>query len=201
MNNSSSCDLSLSNTPDVELITAVAQERSAKALEELYRRYRPLLSSVINRVMNNHAEADEVLQDVFIQVWDIAGSYSSEKGHLLGWLITIARRRALDHVRQMCSYKNATDRYEKSVEPERPCTGEMFTVDREVCQNELQQQIREHLQKLPDAQREAVRLTFFQGLSQREIAARLSVPLGTVKTRIELGMRKLGRSLICDKAA
>jgi RNA polymerase sigma-70 factor (ECF subfamily) len=77
----------------------------------------------------------------------------------------------------------------------------MFTVDREVCQNELQQQIREHLQKLPDAQREAVRLTFFQGLSQREIAARLSVPLGTVKTRIELGMRKLGRSLTCDKAA
>src|SRR5215213_8070286 len=98
MKNSISCP-TLASASDVDLITAVAQERSQQALEELYRRYRSMLRSVINRVMNTDADCDDVLQDVFIQVWNQAESYSSEKGHLLGWLITLARRRALDRVR------------------------------------------------------------------------------------------------------
>ena len=185
----------------MDLITAVSEDRSQQALEELYRRYRSMLRSVINRVMNSDADADDVLQDVFIQVWNQAQSYSASKGHLLGWLITMARRRALDRVRQMCAYKNATDRYEKSVEPTKPGFHETSIVDREVWKNELQQRMDKLMSKLPEAQRQAVRLTFFQGLSQREIAAYLSVPLGTIKTRIELGMRKLGRSFVSGQAA
>ena len=192
---------SLTSASDVELITAISQDRSQRALEELYRRYRSMLRSVINRVMNTDADTDDVLQDVFIQVWNQAESYSSEKGHLLGWLITLARRRALDRVRQMCAYKNATDRYEKSVEPTKPGFQESSIVDREVWKHELQQRMNQLIHKLPEAQRQAVRLTFYQGLSQREIAAHLSVPLGTIKTRIELGMRKLGRSLAAAQAA
>jgi RNA polymerase sigma-70 factor (ECF subfamily) len=186
---------------DVELISAVSQFRSQKALEVLYRRHRPLLQNIIGRVMNSDSDCDDVLQDVFIQVWNQADAYSPEKGHLLGWLITLARRRALDRVRQMCAYKNATDRYEKSVEPPRTNVHEPSMVDREVWKNELHQRINVLMHKLPEAQQQAVRLTFFQGLSQREIAAHLSVPLGTIKTRIELGMRKLGRSLIAEQAA
>jgi RNA polymerase sigma-70 factor (ECF subfamily) len=191
----------ITGASDVELITAVSEDRSQRALEELYRRYRSMLRSVINRVMNSDADADDVLQDVFIQVWNQAQSYSSEKGHLLGWLITMARRRALDRVRQMCAYKNATDRYEKAVEPTKPGFYETSIVDREVWKNELQERMDKLMHKLPEAQRQAVRLTFFQGLSQREIAAHLSVPLGTIKTRIELGMRKLGRSFVAGQAA
>jgi RNA polymerase sigma-70 factor, ECF subfamily len=191
----------LSDATDVELITAVASERSAAALEEIYRRYQPMLRSVIMRVVNNHAEADEVLQDVFVQVWELASSYSPEKGHFLGWLVTLARRRSVDHIRRICAYQNATGRYEESVKPAAPHVNEMFIVDREVCQHELQQQVATLLQKLPEEQREAVNLTFFKGMSQREIASHLSVPLGTIKTRIELGMRKLGRSLLTQEAA
>ena len=189
----------LSDASDVALITAVAAERSGAALEEMHRRFTPMLRSVIMRVVSSTADADEVLQDVFIQVWHQADHYSSEKGHLLGWLITVARRRALDHVRKACAYRNATDRYEKVVrEPEGSANS---CVDEEVQQNELKSQMEHCLRLLPPPQREAVDLTFYKGLSQREIAARLSVPLGTVKTRIELGLRKLGRSLLATKAA
>ena len=191
----------LVSASDVDLITAISQDRSQEALEELYRRYRSMLRSVINRVMNTDSDADDVLQDVFIQVWNQASAYSPTKGHLLGWLITMARRRALDRVRQMCAYRNATDRYEKSIEPVKPGFQESSIVDREVWKHELQQRMNQLIHKLPEAQRQAVRLTFFQGLSQREIAAYLSVPLGTIKTRIELGMRKLGRSLTGQAAA
>jgi RNA polymerase sigma-70 factor (ECF subfamily) len=189
------------DTSDLELITAVSKDRSQRALEQLYRRHRDLLRSVISRVMSNDSDADDVLQDVFIQVWNQAGSYSEEKGHLLGWLITLARRRALDRVRQMCAYKRATDRYETTFDRAKPQVSELYIVEREVCQNELKQQIENHMRNLPEAQRQAVNLTFFQGLTQREIAARLSIPLGTIKTRLELGMRKLGRSLVCERAA
>src|SRR4051794_35427984 len=129
MKNNTSSFPKLATATDVELITAVSKERSQEALEELYRRHRPMLRSVISRVMNSDTDADDVLQDVFIQVWNQADSYSSEKGHLLGWLITLARRRALDRVRQMCAYKNATDRYEKAVEPSKPDIYETSIVD------------------------------------------------------------------------
>jgi RNA polymerase sigma-70 factor (ECF subfamily) len=104
-------------------------------------------------------------------------------------------------VRQNCAYKNATDRYEKSVSTPQNGFQESSTVDREVWKNELRQRMSQLMHKLPEAQRNAVRLTYYQGLSQREIAAHLSVPLGTIKTRIELGMRKLGRSLVACEAA
>lgn len=191
----------LVNATDLDLIRAVSENRSQQALETLYRRHRPLLQSVIGRVMNSESDVDDVLQDVFIQVWNQASAYSSEKGHLLGWLITLARRRALDRVRQMCAYRNATVRYENSVEPPRPGSLGTCTVDKEVQHHELQERMSTLMHRLPEAQRQVVRLTFYQGLSQREIAAHLSVPLGTIKTRIELGMRKLGRSLLAEQAA
>lgn len=190
----------ITSASDVELVEAVSRDRSQNALEELYRRHRPVLRSVIHRVMNSDADTDDVLQDVYIQLWNQAGSYSAKKGQLLGWLITVARRRALDRVRQNCAYRNATDRYEKTMAKPEMLQQEASSVDREVWKHELRDRMSGLLQKLPEAQRDAVRLTYYQGLSQREIAARLAVPLGTIKTRIELGMRKLGRSLMWEAA-
>jgi RNA polymerase sigma-70 factor (ECF subfamily) len=192
---------SLTDASDTALITAVSQDRSAQALEVLYRRHRALLRTVISRVLNGDNDADDVLQDVFIQVWEQAGSYSEEKGNLLGWLVTLARRRALDRVRRNCSYKHATDRFEAVVEHMSAERRETFDVHRAVSRNEMSRTIHSHLQMLPEPQREAVSLAFLEGLSQRELAQRLSTPLGTVKTRIELGLRKLGRALAHQKAA
>jgi RNA polymerase sigma-70 factor (ECF subfamily) len=194
-------DSSSASASDNELISAVANDRSAKALETLYRRHRPMLRSVIARVLNTDSDADDVLQKVLIQVWHHAESYSADKGNLLGWLITLARRRSVDHVRKVCAYRTVTERYEKQCEPTKPNFTDTFIVDREVYQNELQQQMTAVMNKLPEAQREAIGLTYYQGLSQREISSRLSVPLGTIKTRIELGMRKLGRTWVSEQAA
>jgi RNA polymerase sigma-70 factor (ECF subfamily) len=185
----------LSDASDIELITAVSQDRSQKALENLYHRHRHLLRSVIRRILITDADCDDALQDVLLQVWEKAASFSPEKGNILGWLSTMARRRALDRVRKMCAYRNATDRYERTMETADAYASDLYTVEPEVCRNENREQILTHLEKLPEAQLQVVNLTYFQGLSQREIAARLSIPLGTIKTRIELGMQKLGRSL------
>ena len=187
-------------TLDADLVRSIAEFRSEKALQELYRRHQPLLRSVIRRVLNSDTETDDVLQDVFLQVWNNASAYSPEKGQFLGWLITVARRRAVDRLRQICAYKNATDRFEASLEPETP-NFQQSTTEQEVQHNELRDRISTHLGKLPEAQQQVVKLTYFQGLSHREIAARLSVPLGTIKTRIELGIRKLSRSLLTEQAA
>ena len=181
---------------DAELMAEVANNRSAKALETLYRRHRQVLRSVIMRVLDNDADGEEVLQDVFVQLWQQASSFSSEKGQLLGWLIIVARRRALDRVRRKLAYQAATTRFEKTV-PADSAEHQPSAVDREIRQHELDKLI----QELPPAQGLAVKLTFFDGLSQREIASHLSVPLGTIKTRIELGVKKLSRMMEFAEAA
>ena len=181
---------------DADLMVEVAQNRSARALEILYRRHRQVLRSVIMRVLDNEADGEEVLQDVFVQLWQQASSFSSEKGQLLGWLIIVARRRALDRVRRKLAYQAATTRFEKTAPSDLP-EHRPNVVDREIRQHELNDLIEE----LPPNQGIAVKLTFVDGLSQREIASHLSVPLGTIKTRIELGVKKLSRMMELAEAA
>jgi RNA polymerase sigma-70 factor (ECF subfamily) len=175
--------------------------RSEYALEVIYQRHSPLLRSVAMRILSNYAEVDDVLQDVFIHLWDRSTDYSSEKGQLLGWLVTITRRRALDRVRQRSAYQNATNRYEEKCKHAMGQASSACVVDKEVQQHELHDLVMHSIENLPPNQGEVVQLTFFKGLSQREIAAHLALPLGTVKTRIELGMRKLSRSLAVQKVA
>lgn len=190
----------LARLDDETLMALITEEQSQKALEVLYHRHRPVLRGVIGRVVGVDADVDDVLQDVFLQVWRQSDTFSPQKGQLLGWLITIARRRALDRVRQLSSYQRATNRYEESIKPEVQQAADS-TVEREVRHHELSEVFDELIAGLPKEQGMAVRLTFYNGLSQREIASKLSLPLGTVKTRIELAVRKLGRSNLCREAA
>ncbi len=177
--------------PDEILMKAVTDERSETALEQLYQRYSHVLRSVISRVIRDDSEVDDVIQDVFVQVWNRSDTYSAEKGKFLGWLIILARRRALDRLRQHYAYNRARDRYE--VEHKLPIMeGTMQRpVDRQVCDEDLRKYFTGLLHRLPPNQEQVVQMTYFEGMSQREIAATLALPLGTVKTRIELGMRKL----------
>ena len=85
--------------------------RLPDALERLHKRYRVVLKSIIMQVLHDETESDDVLQEVFLQVWDRAHSYSSRKGKLMSWLCTLARRRAIDRLRQQSAYRRATDRY------------------------------------------------------------------------------------------
>ena len=98
---------------DQELMNGVLG-RVPGALDRLHKRYRVVLKSIIMQVLHDETEADDVLQEVFLQVWDRASSYSSRKGRLMSWLCTLARRRAIDRLRQQSAYRRATDRYEIS---------------------------------------------------------------------------------------
>jgi RNA polymerase sigma-70 factor, ECF subfamily len=169
-------------------------KRDPAALQELHARYASTLRAIIMKVMHDDAESDDVLQEVFLQVWDRAESYSADRGDLVSWLATLARRRAIDRLRQRCAYRRATDRYEDSCKKTGKEQDEFQPVERQVNRHDLRKVLARHLKKLPDAQSKAIRLAYLESKSQREISQLTGAPLGTVKTRIELGMKKLSES-------
>lgn len=179
---------------DEELMRGLLR-RNQDALAQLHQRYRAILRSIIMQVLHDDAEADDVLQEVFLQVWDRAGSYSSGKGKLVSWLCTLARRRAIDRLRQHSAYRRATDRYEISCNCDDKAVEDTHTVERDACRDDLRQLLEQHMKTLPPNQEQVVRLAFFENRSQREISMLTHTPLGTVKTRIELGIRKLSHAL------
>jgi RNA polymerase sigma-70 factor (ECF subfamily) len=181
-----------SSTPDEALMKAVIR-RHHDALAELYDRYGNRLRATIDGVVHEGAEADDVLQEIFLQIWDEADRYSPKAGKPLGWMVTIARRRAIDRLRRRQAYSRVRERYQKRVVHEAPNsprqTDDVFVL------NDLRHFLKECMRALPQLQREALELAFFKGLSHREIAAVTHAPLGTVKTRLELGLQKLTHAL------
>ncbi|HWL52539.1 MAG TPA: sigma-70 family RNA polymerase sigma factor [Chthoniobacteraceae bacterium] len=179
---------------DETLMTRVSQH-DASALEELFDRHAGVIKSVIFRIIHNEAEAEDVLMEVFNEAWKGASKYSAQKGKALGWLVTMARRRGIDRLRKRQSYSRATDRLQVEVEhdPEAWISGRDPDGDSERA--DLRQFIQLKLFELPPFQREAIEYAFYKGMSQREIAAHTGIPLGTIKTRIELGLKKLSVSL------
>ena len=173
-----------------EMLMQEITQRRQQALKELYSRYSRSLRALIGSVVHEESEADDVLQESFLQIWREAHHYSPKAGKPLGWVITIARRRAIDRVRRRDSYRRAKQRFEDEIKPHTqiPRAGR---TDSEVTQSDLRSFLGKQLQTLPPVQREAVELAYFSGLSQREIAATTNTPLGTVKTRLQLGLRKL----------
>jgi RNA polymerase sigma-70 factor (ECF subfamily) len=164
------------------------------ALTALYDRHGKMLKNVIYQVIQDEAESDDVLQESVLQVWREANSYSPTLGKPLGWIITIARRRAIDRVRRRAAYSRATDRFETYVEQE-PRSWLRSHAEADNTASDIRRFLESEIRRLPDYQREALNLSFFGGLSHREIAAKTRTPLGTVKTRLELGLRKLGSSV------
>lgn len=173
-----------------EMLMEEITQRRQQALKELYSRYARSLRALIGSVVHEESEADDVLQESFLQVWREAHHYSPKAGKPLGWVITIARRRAIDRVRRRDSYRRAKQRFEEEVKPPAQTIRSGGT-EAEVLQSDLRRFLGRQMETLPPVQREAVELAFFRGLSQREIAATTNTPLGTVKTRLQLGLRKL----------
>ena len=173
-----------------EMLMQEITQRRQQALKELYSRYSRSLRALIGSVVHEESEADDVLQESFLQIWREAHHYSPKAGKPLGWVITIARRRAIDRVRRRDSYRRAKQRFEDEIKP-RTQTIRATAADSEVSQSDLRQFLGRQMRTLPKVQREAVELAYFGGMSQRQIAATTNTPLGTVKTRLQLGLRKL----------
>ena len=182
----------VASVPDEVLMKNISHRRH-DALKELYGRHSKRLRATIDGVVHEEAEADDVLQEIFLQVWEEAGRYSPKAGKPLGWMVTIARRRAIDRLRRRQAYSRARERYEQRVaqasQTPRRDAAETFVL------NDMRHFLKRNIRALPHFQREAVELAFFKGLSHREIAAATHAPLGTVKTRLELGLQKLTHAL------
>jgi RNA polymerase sigma-70 factor, ECF subfamily len=176
---------------DAELMEAVGRGES-DAIQEISKRYESSLRNAIQSVLHDDGETDDVLNDVFLQLWDQAGRFNAAKG-LHGFLVTIARRRALDRLRRRIAYRRATDRFE--IELKTRYGDNMRMYDFQPPNSDLAELLQGVIGNLPVLQQEVVHLAFFEGLSQREIAARKSIALGTVKTRLQLAQKKLFNQL------
>ena len=182
----------MSRVSDESLMQAIT-DREQRALNELYSRYGGRLKSMIGTVVHEEGEADDVLQDIMLQIWREAGKYSPKAGKPLGWVVTLARRRAIDRVRRRQAYCRAKDRYANELQNLNGHSTRIGVDD--ISRSDLRKFLNQQLQRLPGYQRQAVRLAFFKGMSHREIAAATQTPLGTVKTRLELGLQKLTHAI------
>jgi RNA polymerase sigma-70 factor, ECF subfamily len=155
-----------------------------RAFAELFDRHAPLVLGVLTRMLRRREEAEEVLQECFLQAWRRAASYRPEGATPRGWLLMLGRSRALDRIRASQAH---IERESATAPPaETPPVG-----TRALEAAEAGRQVSTALGRLPQEQRRCIELAFFEGLSHSQIAERLREPLGTIKSRIALGMRKL----------
>jgi len=173
---------------DVALLKAIAGKEE-KALSQLYDRYRVVLFGLLVRILNNREEAEDVLQELFLQVWHRAGDYDSNRGRPFTWLVTLARSRAIDRLRSVASRERV------ATESAREATEEVSDAVADAVRSEQRGIVTSALSQLPEEQQRALVLAYFDGLTQSEIADSLGAPLGTVKTRMRAGMIKLREML------
>ncbi len=174
---------------DLELMQRIQQE-DPEALSLLYDRYNGIMKALILRVIHNEAEADDLLQEIFMEIWNQAKNFSAQKGKPLGWMVTLARRRAIDGLRKKQAYARAGERLQNETE-QQPDAWVHNATEEEITFSDTRILVRRVINTLPPAQQQAIDLAFFRGMSQREIAAKTNTPLGTVKTRLELGLKKI----------
>jgi RNA polymerase sigma factor (sigma-70 family) len=175
---------------DDQLVELVAQ-RDADALEALYERYGRPAYSLARRILTEETLAQDVVQEVFLSLWRDAHRFDAGRGTVATYLLSMTHHRAVDVVRReenLRRWRTSDKGLELEADPK-------IGVEAEVEASERRAEVRAALGELPAAQREALLLAYFGGYTQREVAALVGVPLGTVKTRMAAGMRKMKASL------
>ncbi len=157
------------------------------ALTELYPRYAPYVERVARRIVGDGADAEDVVQTVFVQLWRQANRYDARRGSLEAWLFTLARTRALDLLRSRSSRRES---------PEQPSASPTRSTG---IEDRLA--VRRALQSLNPPHRRTIELAYYEGMTQTEIAARLGQPLGTIKTRSRVALRRLRQALTTPASA
>jgi RNA polymerase sigma-70 factor (ECF subfamily) len=172
---------------DAALIQKIVQ-RDESALAALYDRYASLLSSLLNRILRDTQASEEILQDVFFQLWMNAAQFDPARGSLPGWLAVIARNRAISRLRRHTPSAGEELRETTVIVP--------VNLENAITQQQLLGRVMGALGNLSTEQRAAIELAYFEGLTHSEIASRTGDPLGTVKTRIRTAVESLKRNLL-----
>jgi RNA polymerase sigma factor (sigma-70 family) len=175
---------------DGQLVELVAQ-KDAGALEALYDRYGRAAYSLARRILTEETLAQDVVQEVFLSLWRNAGRFDAGRGTVATYLLSMTHHRAVDVVRReenLRRWRTSDEGLELEPDPK-------ARVEDDVVASERRAEVRAALVELPAAQREALLLAYFGGYTQREVAALVGVPLGTVKTRMAAGMRKMKEAL------
>ena len=177
---------------DRQILTAVAGG-SADALERLYDRYASTAYGLARRILAQPDLAEEVVQDVFAQVWREASRYDAARASVAGWIVLLTRTRAIDRLRA----RRARPDLDRGVEPAGvpPLTTPDRSPEQVAISSEDARSVRAALEQLPEEQRSLVDLAYYEGLTHSEIAARTGVPLGTIKTRLRTAMTTLRGAL------
>jgi RNA polymerase sigma-70 factor (ECF subfamily) len=178
----------------IRLIERVA-EQDREAFRQLYDGFASLIFTLAMRMLRTRPDAEDLLQEVFAQVWRQAANYRAERGSPEAWMINIARSRAIDKIRSM---RRMDKSFVLTDDPARAESSE--NVEFSAAESETRVTMNSALASLPEAQRKVLELAYFDGLTQSEIAERLAEPLGTVKTRIRSGLQRL-KNILGTQAA
>lgn len=179
--------------PDVELVGRLAR-REPGAIEVLYRRYGRPAYSLARRVTGDEGFAEDVVQEVFLTLWRDPSRYDPARGGFASWLLSMTHHKAVDAVRrEEALRRRSAHASEEAIVSLSETHG--HGVDDEVWSVLRRERVREALGHLPQPQREALALAYFGGYTQREVASMTGTPLGTVKTRMLAGMRRLREAL------
>ena len=181
---------SVDTTP---LMPAVAQGDTT-AFEELYDRHSGVLYALLLRILGSPEDAQEALQETFVKAWSSASAFDAARGSEIAWLISIARSRGIDRLRSRRVRGERENEAGREISIQTGTVENTTGVDQAIASQE-RIAVRTALDELPAPQRTALELAYFEGLSQSEIAAKTGEPLGTIKTRMQLGMKKLRERL------
>ena len=174
---------------DAELVRRL-QKRDPHALGELYDRYGRLAYSLIYRIVRDAGTAEDLVQETFLRVWNRVQGFDGDRGALAGWLLAVARNRAIDYTRSVAGRMSNAVELEENEHPSL-----YLDLEKEVLNSDRARRLRKAMEKLSANQRSAIELAYFEGLSQTEIAGRMSQPLGTVKTWVRTALKHLREEL------
>jgi RNA polymerase sigma-70 factor, ECF subfamily len=176
--------------PDATLLVRLLQ-RDVSAFEQLYDRHARLVYGLVLRILQQASTSEEVVQDVFLQLWRNADQYDASRGPFVPWLCTMARNRALDHLR----LKSERQRRREDLPEELPTIVVAPEYEKALDEKRRAERVRALMASLTPQQKKAIELAYFEGLSHSEIAATLKEPLGTVKSWIRNGLLRLKEGL------
>jgi len=176
---------------DAALVRRLLQ-KDVSAFEQLYDRHSRAVYSLVLRILQQAGTAEEVVQDVFLQLWRNAGQYDASRGRFIPWLLTLARHRALDTLRLKSERQR---RREDQTEELPPVVAAPPEFEKQLDEKRFAEKVRTLMSFLNPQQRKAIELAYFEGLSHSEIAAALKEPLGTVKSWIRNGLLRLKEGL------